>query len=164
VPKSLKTNPSVWSRVFRRIVQQLEQDPDVRRVVGLDNLRSWKGVPGDKSPFVPTATAPVVRLTPQPDHVHWYSPDAQSGSLMVHVEIAVQSLCIDDPIDLWETLVQAVRPGNGTFAQDLVDLGAETGEIVFTDPATDPRPAEKPEGLFFAAGQFALAILRSVNP
>lgn len=164
MPKALKTNVSAFTAVFRRIVSQLENDPDVRRVVGVQNLRSWKGVPGDKAPFAPTDTAPVVRLTPEPQDVEWYSPDTQAGTLAVTVELAVQSLCVDDVTDLWDTLVQALRPGNGTLAQDLVALGAETGEIVFTRPAVDPRPAAQPEGQFFAMGQFQLRNLRMVNP
>jgi hypothetical protein len=163
--KILKTRTSPWTAVFRRAVQQLRNDPDVRRVVGLQNLRSWEGVPADKAPMTPSATAPVVRLTPQPDHVGWYSPDAQAGTLIVRVELAVMSLCIDDVVDLWDLLVAALGPGTlgaagGTFAADLVALGAETGEIVFTDPATDPRPDAQPEGQFLAQGYFALTVLR----
>jgi len=169
VAKSLKTPTSVWTAVFRRIIQQLENDPNVKRVVGLDNLRSWKGVPGDKNEFAPTSNAPVVRLTPQPRNVDWYSPDMQSGDLWVQVELAVQSLCIDDVADLWDILVNAIRPGaidstGGSFAQDLVTLGAETGEIVFSDPAFDPQPQASDDGLFFAAGHFRLRLLRFVNP
>jgi hypothetical protein len=167
--KSLKTPTSVWTRVFRRIVQQLENDPNIRRVVGPDNLRSWKGVPGDKAPFEPTSTAPVVRLTPQPQNVDWYSPDTQAGQLFVQVELGVQGLCIDDIADLWDIFVNAIRPGalnliGGPFAQDLVDLGAETGEIVFSDPAFSPQPFAETEGNFFAAGHFRLKLLRFVNP
>ncbi len=167
--KTLRTNTSVWSGVFRRIVQQLEIDPDIQRVVGVSNLRSWKGVPGDRAPFEPTATSPVVRLTPQPANVDWYSPDAQLGTLNVLVEIAVQSLCVDDVADLWETIVQPLRPGaddaqGGSFALDLVALGAETGEIVFSDPAFDPKPWDSPEGVFLAAGRFHLRIVRQLNP
>jgi hypothetical protein len=166
VAKSLKTNASVWTKVFRRIVQQLETDPDVRRVVGVDRLRSWKGVLGDKTPFVPTGSAPVVRLTPQPRNVSWYSPDTQAGTLYVLVELGVGSLCIDDIADLWDTIVQAVRPGatnaqGGSFTQDLVALGAETGEIVFGDPAMDARPEIEGEGQFFATGRFELTLLRT---
>jgi hypothetical protein len=169
MPKALKTNTSVWSAVFRRIVQQLEADPDILRVIGKDNLRSWKGVPGDRNPFEPSAGKPVVRLTPQPAGVDWYSPDAQLGTLNVLVEIAVQSLCVDDVADLWETLVQPIRPGasdpqNNSFALDLVALGAETGEIVFSDPAFDPKPWDSPEGVFLAAGRFHLRIVRELNP
>ena len=168
MPKSLKTPSSVWSAVFRRIVMQVENDPSVKRVVGVDNLRSWKGVPGDKNDFMPTSNAPVVRLTPQPRNVDWYSPDTQSGVLWVQVELAVQSLCIDDVADLWDILVNAIRPGALTstvrsFPQSLVALGAETGEIVFSDPAMDPRPDASEEGLFFAVGHFHLKLLRSAQ-
>src|SRR5689334_8906350 len=100
MPKQLKTNPSVWTKVFRRIIQQLENDPDVKRIVGLQNLRSWKGIPGDKAPFEPSQNAPVVRLTPNPSSVDWYSPDMQAGTLYVLVEMAVPSLCVDDIADL----------------------------------------------------------------
>jgi hypothetical protein len=168
--KMLKTNASVWSRVFRRIVQQLENDPDVRRVVGVLNLRSWRGVPGDKAPFEPSQSQPVVRLTPNPSNVDWYSPDLQVGTLAVVVEMVVPSLCVDDVADLWDVLVHALLPGgpalssggNPNFAQDLVAAGAETGEIVFSDPAFDPRPRAEPEGIFMAEGRFHLRLLRSV--
>jgi hypothetical protein len=167
--KSLKTPTSVWTAVFRRIIQQLKNDTAIKRVVGLDHLRSWEGVPADKSEFVPTSNAPVVRLTPQPRNVDWYSPDMQSGELWVQVELAVQTLCIDDVADLWDIVVNAIRPGalnatGGPFVQDLVAAGAETGEIVFSDPAFDPQPQASDDGFFFAAGHFRLRLLRSVNP
>jgi hypothetical protein len=169
MPKSTKTNASVWTRVFRRIVQQIETDPDMRRIFGPDNVRSWKGVPADKAPFEPTASKPVARLTPNPSNVDWFDPATQAGTLSVLVELAVSSLCIDDVADLWETIVQAVRPGatdgaGNSFALDLVALGAETGEIVFSDPAIDPRPEAEPEGRFFATGRFRLGVLRPLNP
>jgi hypothetical protein len=169
MPKTLKTNTSAWTAVFRRIVQQLETNADIQRVVGRDRLRSWKGVPMDKAPFEPTASAPVVRLTPQPQDVDWYSPDMQAGTLRVRVELGVQSLCIDDVADLWDLIVQVLRPGasdsqGNPFALDLVALGAETGEIVFGEPAVDPQPSAEPEGYFFAQGHFHLRMLRAVFP
>jgi hypothetical protein len=164
VGKSLKTPQSVWTKVFRRIVEQLEKDPDIRRVVGVENIRSWKGVPGDKAPMVPTSSAPVMRLTPNPRDVDWYSPDTHVGTLAVLVEIAVQSLSVDDAIDLWDLVQSALRPGNGTLARDLVALGAETGEIVCGDPAFDGAPAAEPEGQLRAQGRFHLRILRNVYP
>src|SRR3954451_5340931 len=133
MPKTLKTNVSVWTKVFRRLVQQLESDPEIRRVVGVDRLRSWKATPGDKAPFQPALGAPVIRLTPRPSGVDWYSPDVQAGTLSVLVELAVMSLCIDDVADLWDLLVIAVGPCQGTLAQDLIALGAETGEAFFCD-------------------------------
>jgi hypothetical protein len=162
MPKSLKTNTSVWTAVFRKIVAVLKADLDFRRVVG-DGLRSWDGSTDDKAPFVPS-TRPVVRLTPQPRNVDWYSEDAQSGTLAVLVELGVLSTCVDDVADLWDLVVAAVTCGAGTIAQDLVDLGAETGEIVFSDPAFDPQPWAEPEGMFFASGRFELKLIRSVTP
>jgi hypothetical protein len=170
MPKQLKTNPSVWTKVFRRVVQQLKNDSDVKRVVGLPNLRSWEGIAADKSPLQPAGNQPVVRLTPNPSNVDWYSPDMQAGTLAVLVELAVPSLCVDDVADLWDVIVHALLPGGPSvgggvsFAQDLTVLGAETGEIVFSDPAFDPRPWEEPEGVFVAEGRFHLRLLRSVNP
>jgi hypothetical protein len=171
MPKSLKTNASVWTKVFRRIVQQLENDANVKRFVGrAGNLRSWKGEPGDKAPFAPSQNAPVVRLTPNPAAVDWYSPDMQAGTLWVLVEMAVPSLCVDDVSDLWDTIVNALVPGGpsvgggASFALDLAGLGAETGEIVFSDPAVNPKPFEEPEGVFFAEGKVHLRILRTVEP
>jgi hypothetical protein len=164
MPKSLKTPACAWTKVFRRIVQQVEADPDLRRVIGLDNIRSWKGVPGDRNPFAPGDSAPVLRLTPQPRNVSWYSPDTQMGTLCVTVEVAVRSLSIDDVADLYDLIVAALRPSDSRLVQDLVDLGAETGEIVFSDPAFDAQPGAEPEGAFFAAGRFQLRVARLVNP
>jgi hypothetical protein len=169
--KALKTPTSVWTAVFRRIIQQLKNDPAIKRVVGLDHLRSWEGVPADKSEFAPSSNAPVVRLTPQPRNVDWYSPDMQSGELWVQVELAVQTLCIDDVADLWDIVVAALQPAGpavptsgNSFAQDLVTLGAETGEIVFSDPAFDPQPQASDDGFFFAGGHFRLRVLRREYP
>jgi hypothetical protein len=159
VSKTLKAKTSVWTAVFRKIVAQLEADPDVTRVVGKDRLRSWKGVPADKAPFAPAVGAPIVRLTPQPQSVEWYSEDAQAGTLTVLVELAVASLCIDDVADLWDLIVAALGPCDG-FALALIPLGAETGEIVFSEPAFDARPDAEPEGTFLATGRFQLKVIR----
>lgn len=167
--KSLATPSSVWTNVFRRIVKQLENDPTIKRVVGTANVRSWKGVTGDKAPFVPASNAPVLRLTPQPQNVEWYAADLQAGTLSVLVELAVSSLCVDDVADLWDAVVTALQPGGPpvspgvvNFETDLVALGAETGQIVFSDPAFDPQPNLEAEAYFLAAGHFRLRLLRAV--
>lgn len=164
MPKTLKTNDCVWTQVFRRIVRQVELDAEIRRVVGGDRIRSWKGVPADKSPLVPATGAPLMRLTPNPSGVDWYSPDSQAGTLSVQVEIYVASLCIDDVANLWDLVVVACSPCQPGFAQALIAAGAETGEIVFGDPAFDPRPDVEPEGYFAATGRLRLTVIRSVNP
>jgi hypothetical protein len=165
VAKALRTRQSTWSAVFREVVAQFARDEEVRRVVGPHNIRSWAGVPDDKAPLIPTGTAPVVRFTPEPRNVTWYSPCAQYGMLRVRVELAVASLCIDDVLDLWDLVVSAIGPGSTPgFSTSLVPLGAETGEIQFTDPTIDPFPAADPEGLFLATGYFQLAVIRPIHP
>ncbi len=146
-------------------MKQLKNDATIRRVVGLDNLRSWEGTSGDKAPFVPSSNAPVVRLTPQPRNVDWYSADSQGGFLHVDVELAIQSLCIDDVADLWDVIVQAIRPTalnatGGPLRDDLVALGAENGEITFNEPAFTAK-IDSDEGFFFGTGQFRIELLRS---
>jgi len=169
VGKSLKTPETNQTKVFRRIVQQLKNDPTVKRLVG-PNLRSWEGVTADKSPFAPSANAPVVRLTPNPVDEDWYSPDAAVETLWVKVELGISSTCVDDVTDLWGVLRSALLPngpsvGGGTsFGLDLAAVGAETGEIVFGAPGIAPRPEASPEGTMYGEGRFYLRIVNTVQP
>ena len=167
---SLMVPQSVWSAVFRTLVQQLRGDPVFKRVAGA-GLRSWEGVPADKAPFAPTAGQPVVRLTPYPQAVDWYGPGSQVGTLQVKVEFALVSLRIDDVLDFWDqVLIPALSPSQpyvGTttpLSQALVAAGAETGEIVFSDPTIDHQPDAQPEGQFFASGSFRLQVIRTFTP
>lgn len=162
MPKTIKGPTSVYSQVFRRIVKQLETDSRFRSAVG--DLRSWRGQPNDAAPLTPSAGRPIVRLTPRPQQGAWYSPDTQVVSLIIHVEFAIASYAVEDVLDLWDLLEAALRPGVGTLAQDLVALGAETGEILFSDPAYDHKREEKAQAYWDAIGQFKLDVLRSVSP
>ncbi len=68
-------------------------------------------------------------------------------------------------LDIWELVVSALRPqDDNSFSQALVPLGAETGEIVFADPAISPHPNEPIEGGFHAVGRFRLRVGRVINP
>ena len=160
MPKKLHTPTSIWTAVYRRIVGELERDSRLKSVLGRDGLRSWAGVPCDLNPFVPALDRPLVRLTPTPLGVDWYSPDLHSGTLYVHVELAVASLCIDDVADLWDLIVEALTPADNALCLALVELGAETGEIVCDAPPFDPRPEAKPTGYFLAVGRFHLTVNR----
>jgi hypothetical protein len=167
MPKTLATRPSVWTAVYRRIVRQLTTDPALKNLSV--QWRTYDGNPNDRQPLTPTFGKPIVRLTPKPRSVDWYSPDLQRGWLDVECEIAVATESADDPIDLHDYIVQAVRPGatdsqGNPFALDLAALGAETGEIIFHAPAFADSPAGQPSGILIAVGVFTLAIMRPVNP
>jgi hypothetical protein len=160
---SLKTAAFPWSAVFRVVTTQAENDPELRRILG-GRLRSWKGEPADRLPLDATSDGPVMRFTPQPRRVSRYSPDATVGNLDVLVEYSVLTLCVDDVMNLWETVVQALTWDDDTFRAALVAAGAETGEVEFSDPAYDPRPAADPLGVFNAAGVFTLRVTREMAP
>jgi hypothetical protein len=164
MPKTLKVPTSVYTMVFRRLVRQLEADTRFRAVVTPDRLMSWKGLPSDGNPLTPAIGKPVVRLTPHPMHGDWYSPDTQVTWLAVDVELTISGYSSDDVCDLWDCLLSALRPGAGTLAADLVADGAETGEVLFSDPAFDQKRDENASSSWYSIGRFKLAVLRSVNP
>src|SRR5437763_1012268 len=122
--KTLKTRAGVWSSVYRRICDYLAADPDMQRLVG-DGLRTWSGQSGDKNPLAPATGRPIVRTTPQPGGVDWQTPELQTGTLVVKVEIAIASLCVDDVLDLWEVIERPISPGVTGLRETLVALGAE---------------------------------------
>ena len=166
MPKTLKTPTSVWTAVFRCIVQQLENDPTVKRVIGLQNLRFMEGHPRRQVPDGADQLGPRRAADARAASVEWYSEAAQAGWLHVDVEMALSTLCIDDLADLWDILVNALRPGaadskGNSFAGDLVALGAETGTILFSDPGMAvPPPGDWPEGFMFGRGSFTLRVIR----
>lgn len=159
---ALKTKTYPWVAVFRLITDQAEADPDLSRVLG-PRLRSWKGTEDDKLPLTATEDGPVMRFTPRPRAVARYDPLTEYGPLDVLVELSVLSLAIDDVLNLWGTLCDALTFRDEAWRQALVAAGAETGEIAFTDPAYDPRPDAQPLGVFNAAGVFTLTVLRSIQ-
>jgi hypothetical protein len=162
VAKTLKGPSSVYSLVYRRIVKQLRTDGRFKTAVA--DLRTWDGSASDANPMVASTGKPTVRLTPVPQSGQWYSADTQMSTLAVHVEMVIASYSVEDVLDLWDELVQALRPGNGTLANDLVALGAETGEIVFSDPSYDHNREKKDSPYWDAVGQFKVDVLRSVSP
>lgn len=170
MPKTLATSPSPWSAVFRAIVKQITANKPILAVVGsADRIKSWTGLATDAAPLAPTQARPMIRLTPAPRSVEWYSPDSQKGWLDVIVEIAVLTYCVDDPIDVWDLFIGAVGPGvlniKGTpFALDLTEAGAETGEVIFSDPAVDTSIGSLPDGnIMVATGKFTVAVLRATS-
>jgi hypothetical protein len=158
---TLKTKQYPWVKVFRVIVGQAERDPQLKRVLG-PRLRSWKGEAEDKLPMTATADGPVMRFTPRPRSVQRYDESSEYGPLDVLVEFSIQSLAIDDVLNLWGTLCDALARTNESFLEALIAADAETGEILFASPAYDPQPEAKPEGVFNGQGMFTLSVLRPI--
>lgn len=161
--KTINTVASNFTKVFRRIVAQLHHDNRFRGVIG-GGLRSWDGSDVDRQLATPSLGKPIVRLTPIPTGVTWLDESSQVGTLGVRVEIFVAGTCIDDVIDLWDAIVTALRPADDVFTLALKGLGAETGEILFANPAVDAKPEKQPAGELLGTGLFQLAVYRSVDP
>ncbi len=165
--KTLKINDCVWTVVFRAIVSHLERDREFARVVGKERLASWKGLPGDQTPDAPSVGRPIVRLTPMPSGVDWFTPDSQSGMLSVLVELDIATMCVDDCANLWNLISDALQPGTleGTtkFSTILVNAGCETGEILFSNPGFMIKAGADAEGYFATQGTFQVRIILPMN-
>jgi len=152
------------SKVFRRIVAQLQTDPNLRTVV-----KSWNTWTGSAFDAVkPGAQGEIeIELIPTPGSMAWFSPDSQVGTLRIEVRVtppgsATGTSSADDCLDLGELIEQAVYPSGDhvkqlKFEQELRDLGASTGQIQFVAP---PAPQETADGLV-CIGAMQIDVLRT---
>jgi hypothetical protein len=139
--------------VFRRIVQQLRNDPVLQRALN-GQILAWEGRPTDSQPLAPT-TRPGIRLTPTFGPDVWAFPDAFRGVMYIGVDIIAPGYDIGDMLDLWWAIQLALYPfnpatGNNApalqFQLELRQLGAYSGLIEFTLPAADDSPSDLLQG------------------
>lgn len=155
------------SQVFRRICQQLMTDPVLASVV-----KAWDVFAGESADQMPgnIMECPYIKLLPRLGTVGWYSPDAQMGPLEIQVQAGVDGLDAADCLDLWDAFERAVYPYDDrtkqlAFEADLVALGAETGQIEFSRPASIAQLPDANAGLQFTLlGMMRLNIVRPFSP
>jgi hypothetical protein len=160
------------ARVFARIVDQLTTDATLSRVV-----KTWThGVAsrgGGQTVSPNAATATHVRLAPRLGPAEWYSPDAQLGDLLIHVDILAAGAATAGPdmidvLNLWEAIEAAVYPPGDdakrlAFQQALRDAGSHTGQVEFSQPASFAGvdgETERP----IARGVMRIDVKRAFNP
>lgn len=150
-------------RVFRRICDQLMNDPVLSTVV--KTWDTWDGDPDHAADVV--MLDPMVRLTPQLGPMGWYSPDSQAGPLEIAIEVGVESFDACDCLDFWEAFEDAIYPADAAkrnaFQADLTEcnlMGAKTGQIEFSRPASIQGAAN---GQFKLLGMMSIDILRPFN-
>jgi hypothetical protein len=154
--------------VFRRIVQQLKNDPVLKR--SLKTLLAWGGTPEDARPLT-IDESPGIRLTPGFGPDVWQFPDAQAGWMFIKVEMLVPGFDVGDMIDLWWALEIALYPRDWNarmaFQQALREVGlpqglagAKTGLITFSQPIADDAPADQYQ---HAVGEMKVEILLNLN-
>lgn len=153
--------------VYLRIVDQLKTDPVLSRVVA-----AWDVLDGESADRIPgnLASCPYVKLLPRLGMVGWYAPDAQRGPLEIQVQVGVEGMEAADYLNLWDAFERAIYPYDDRdkqlgFEQDLVALGAETGQILFARPASVAGIDDAGANLQFTClGMMSIDIVRPFNP
>lgn len=156
---------SACTAVWRACWDVLSSDPILNSVVDL-----WKGGgegPSDRNGFPKNARVGV-RLRPRPESATWYGPNAQTIRLVVDCELEVEGLDPDDVMDLWLAVMRAFYPKNDpTTCQairvKLVEAGADSGEVLFDNPADDPSPEPGDDGRWMALGRFSLFVIQPLQ-
>lgn len=156
MPQLLDLPDSPRKLVFRRIVQQLRNDPVIRRV--FRTVLAWEGGPNEARELTQT-NAPGIRLTPTCGPDVWGFPDAVRGWLYIDIDIMVKGFDVGDMMDAWWAIMRALYPPNPdrlepspaqVFQKDLREVGvasgttgAYTGLIEFSQPAADDSPSDQ---------------------
>lgn len=156
------------SRVYRRIVDQLQTDPVLQRVV--KTWTTWTG--RDVDNVRSNASTEIhVTVTPQLSGMAIDSPDSHVGWLSIQVFVyplgsKTGTATADECLDLVELIEEALSPPGDdakrmAFQRSLVDLGATTGLIHFTQP---PNMAYSAENTLVCAGSMRIEVRRMLNP
>lgn len=153
--------PSPRRRVFRRIVQQVRNDPLLRRACR--TILAWEGEPNSARELT-QANSPGIRLTPSCGPDVWGSPEAFRGWLFVDVDLLLPGMDVGDMLDFWWAIERALYPADHVaahaFQRDLRQLGALTGQVEFSQPAADEGPGDQ---TLQAKGQLKVEIRSCLN-
>lgn len=162
---ALDLNTAPKTSVFRALTRIIKNDPTIRRIVPrAASFRDWSGKPQDAEPFT-VEHAPALRFTPTSGPEEWQFPAGMVGTLYINVEMLIRGTDVDDPINLWFALEKAIYPTNN--AVQLVNIaalqqaGANTGYALFSQPASDPSPAD---GFFACTGQIKIDVRLDFTP
>jgi hypothetical protein len=115
-------------------------------------------------------SCPYIKLIPQLGAAVWYSPDAQLGPLEIRIEAGIAGLDALDCLDFWGAFERAIYPYDDrdkqlAFEQQLRDLGAETGQIQFSRPASIASLPDANTGLQYTLlGMMSIDVVRPFSP
>lgn len=160
----LKLPQDPRTAVFRQLVKTLRSDPVLSREV-----KTWLAWDRALTSVVGlTAAAPCsLRLTPTIGSQKWYTPDSNSGMLVVTVEAKILSWDADDHMNLWGAIERALYPTDRTRELEIeaafVALGAVTGMFEFTQPLTT-QGAGGEDNIWECTGQMQIEVQRIIRP
>jgi len=144
----------VPTTLYRITEQILRDDPTLKAVVKA--WQTWDGKPEDRTPSGSTRL-PWVCLTPRPTSERWYSPESQTGMLIIQIQANVEGTCIDDAMNLWGAIRSALNGGGDNARRcdintRLQAAGAWKGFYLFSDPLYDPSADPAAAAMFEATG------------
>lgn len=154
------------TKVWKLIVDLATNDPVLSRAIDTFLIPD-----GRKQPDVAQLSnmLPAMQLVPVMGPKSWYSVDEQGGDLIVQVTIAIQSEDAADLLNLWAAFEGVFYPVGDRPAQKAItarfrERGAETGEVLFSIPASLPDPQFSGDGITAARGEIRLVVNRCLNP
>jgi len=115
------------SRAFRAVEQVLRDDPVLAGVI-----RTWSTLEGWDTDLqeVGIGECPLIALSPSPQPDRKLTGEHASVNLIVFVEVYAQGSCVNDMLNLWDAVGEALRhdrPYRGARVQDFFRCGVGPG-------------------------------------
>ena len=151
------------TKVFRKVVNLLQADPVLARVVGR-NWFVWDGDNNSSQAFA-SSEGVAVRIEPKLGPMTWLDETEQICPLSVELLYAIPGFDADDPLDFQGCVERALFPTGAVqaTANALNALGAETGLITFDQPSLVQNDTND-AGLWEGRIVFSLNVRRTLNP
>lgn len=151
----------VTTRLFRLLDRRLRGDQILGAYV--KTWQTWRGETTDKAQPGKGAL-PYLQLYPAPSSEVWFSPERQLGTLTVQLEAGIATACVDDCLNLWAAVRNAIYPkGDVTSRQDFINAlksaGAWKGLWEMSQPSVDRDPSAGGDGLFILSGAVRIQYL-----
>jgi hypothetical protein len=130
---NLPTSPH--TAAFREIVAILKSDARLAQATKTWFL--WDGEQTDRLPFG-LSLCPTIAIVPGRMTDQFYGPSGFLGQLTLDITVTVGGTRCDDLFDLYHAIQRAIYPADDAarvaIRSALLALGADTGEIEFTQP------------------------------
>lgn len=142
----------------------MKADPTLKDVIPPGNWQTWNGKATDKAP-PPKQDSPTITLDVDAGSVAFWSPSSLVSDLFINIQLGINSLDLEDVLDLWEAIEDALYPRGDdartrrlAIQKRLTDAGAHTGLTAFTIPATDRDPEKGDDGRMVSTGQLKIQV------
>lgn len=158
---NLPTSPH--TAMFRKCAQILRTNGPLGQCV--KTWFVWDGTAADRLPFG-LSLCPSIAIVPGRTGDQFYGPSGFLGQLTLDLTLTVGGTCCDDLFDLYHACQRAFYPTDDAarvaIRLALLDLGADTGEIEFTQPRLGVTVDDS--GPFLVGSGQARLDLRTIDP